>query len=96
MAMPHTWKSEGGQTWWIKVTSKSVNERGRKISWTGWVPKGESVRAWIERHLPTRFLGEAVYVQTPIHCDVGDVDPDTREFHYCFPPPGVGQERVAG
>jgi hypothetical protein len=83
-----TFKSEGGQPWFIRFHCETHNMAGRRISWTKTNPKslicsaGIKPTDWLAANLPASFHGCGVEIITPIHHDIAIVDPDTRECHY--------------
>ena len=75
--------------WEIRVTSETHDQSGKRRKFSRRVPvetfpvlSNDATRAWIEATLPALFYGCAVHVTTPLHHDVGVVDPDTRKFFY--------------
>ena len=69
-------------SWERVVSSKTYDRSGRRRSWTRRVPLGPSIPEFVEDNLPALFRGCEVHFLTPIHHNVGVVDPDTRTFEW--------------
>lgn len=82
--------------WPIKITSETHTPAGKRIRWSrridGYARSVRSgfgrenrlcdIKRYVAENLPSAFYGCEVRIITPLHNDVGVVDPDTREFHY--------------
>ena len=68
--------------WYIRITSETHDPSGRRRRFNRLVPSDERATEWIEEHLPAVFYGCPVHLLTPIHHNVGVVDPDTRKLRW--------------
>lgn len=70
--------------WFIRVRSETHGPDGRRRRFNRVVNVHghERVKQWIVREVPAVFHGGDIYVTTPLHRNVGIIDPDTRQFRY--------------
>src|SRR3990167_2984417 len=68
--------------WYIRVQSDTHDPSSRRHRFNRLVPRHHDgkhcLARWIETTLPAVYHGCAVHVTTPLHHNIGVVDPDTR------------------
>ena len=69
--------------WYVRVVCEAGSRTDhRRHRFNRRIPNLVPAKPWIEEHLPPVFYGHKVHILTPIHHDVGVIDPETRKFTY--------------
>jgi len=68
--------------WFQRATCETHDMRGRRRRFNRLVPEGQNFKSWIVTALPPVFHGCTVHFTTPLHHNIGVVDPDSREWEW--------------